>query len=171
MEVICNSGPLIALGKLNLLYLLKRLYGKVIISASVYKESVTMGKLKGSQDALTIELFLCQNKWKPLEIHPGEISPEINSSRLDDGEIESINLSMKIPNSLILLDDEEAREEARKKGLRIKGTIGILVESYQKNIINFEELEFFLNEISKRRDIWISEELCQEVMRELRTMR
>ncbi|MEW6607474.1 MAG: DUF3368 domain-containing protein [bacterium] len=168
MEVISNSGPLMALGKLNLLYLLKRLYGKVIIADSVYKESVTMGKLKGSQDALTIELFLHQNKWNPLKIQIDEINSEIRYSKLDDGEIESIHLAMSFPNSLLLLDDEKARESARKKGLKVKGTVGVLVEAYQKGIINLEELEFFLNEISKRKDIWISEELCQEIMRELK---
>ncbi|MDI6735897.1 MAG: DUF3368 domain-containing protein [bacterium] len=138
MEVICDSGPLMALGKLNLLYLLKRLYGRITVSASVYEESVTMGKLKGCQDALTIEMFLKQNKWLPVRIHPNEITPEVRCLRLDDGEIKTIHLSMEFPNSLILLDDEEARKEARKKGLKIKGTIGILVEAYSKEIINFE---------------------------------
>ncbi|MBU0701684.1 DUF3368 domain-containing protein [bacterium] len=168
MEVISNSGPLMALGKLNLLYLLKRLYGKVIISDSVYKETVTAGKIKGAQDALTIELFLTQNKWNPVEVNTKEIDPEIRLLRLDDGEIESIHLAMKISNSLILLDDEEARKEARRKGLKIKGTIGVLVEAYQRDMINLEELKLFLNEISERRDIWISKELCQTVLMELK---
>jgi len=157
-----------ALGKLNLLYLLKRLYGKVIISDSVYKETVTAGKIKGAQDALTIELFLTQNKWNPVEVNTKEIDPEIRLLRLDDGEIESIHLAMKISNSLILLDDEEARKEARRKGLKIKGTIGVLVEAYQRDMINLEELKLFLNEISERRDIWISKELCQTVLMELK---
>ena len=168
MEVISNSGPLMALGKLNLLYLLKRLYGKVIISDSVYKETVTAGKIKGAQDALTIELFLTQNKWNPVEVNTKEIDPEIRLLRLDDGEIESIHLAMKISNSLILLDDEEARKEARRKGLKIKGTIGVLVEAYQRDMINLEELKLFLDEISERRDIWISKELCQTVLMELK---
>lgn len=168
MEVICNSGPLMALGKLNLLYLLKRLYGKVIISDSVYKETVTAGKIKGAPDALTIELFLTQNKWEIVEVNAKEIDPEIRLLRLDDGEIKTIHLAMKIPNSLILLDDEEARVEARRKGLKIKGTVGVLVEAYRRNMINFEELELFLDEISERRDIWISKGLCQNVLKELK---
>ena len=167
MEVICDSGPLMALGKLNLLYLLRRLYGKVVISNAVYKEAVTSGRLKGYQDASTIELFLNQNRWEAVEVDTEEIDSEIRSLKLDDGEIESIHLAMKTADSLILLDDEKAREEARKRGLRVKGTVGILVEAYRRNMIGFEELKLFFEEIAKRRDIWISRELCKDVIREL----
>jgi predicted nucleic acid-binding protein len=44
----------------------------------------------------------------------------------------------------------------------------VLIEAYRREMIDFEELEFFLKEISKRRDIWISSELCEEVLRRLR---
>lgn len=38
MKVICNSGPLMALAKLNLLSLLKKLYGEVTVPQEVYRE-------------------------------------------------------------------------------------------------------------------------------------
>jgi predicted nucleic acid-binding protein len=137
-------------------------------------------KLKGRQDALAIELFLEQNKKEPVKVDIGEVDPEIKSARLDLGEIESIHLADEIesihlaektPNSLILLDDEEARKEARKRGVKTKGTVGVLIEAYRREMIDFEELEFFLKEISKRRDIWISSELCEEVLRKVHELR
>jgi predicted nucleic acid-binding protein len=41
MVVVCNAGPLIALGKLNRLELLAELYGQVQIPRAVYDEAVT----------------------------------------------------------------------------------------------------------------------------------
>jgi hypothetical protein len=39
--VIIDAGPLMTLAKLNLLYLLKELYGRVHFARSVYDETVT----------------------------------------------------------------------------------------------------------------------------------
>ncbi len=41
--VLCNSGPLMALGKLNRLDLLANLYNEVQVSHAVYDEVVTQG--------------------------------------------------------------------------------------------------------------------------------
>ena len=41
--VITNAGPLVALAKLNLLHLLKQLYGRVQFPRSVYEEVVIEG--------------------------------------------------------------------------------------------------------------------------------
>jgi predicted nucleic acid-binding protein len=60
VPVVSNAGPLIALAKLNLLYLLKELYGHVYIPRSVYDETVTEGMRQGHEDARTLFLFLNQ---------------------------------------------------------------------------------------------------------------
>jgi len=52
--VLCNSGPLMALGKLNRLDLLANLYREVQIPRAVYDEAVTQGLVRGAPDALTI---------------------------------------------------------------------------------------------------------------------
>ena len=50
-DVITNAGPLMALAKLNLLHLLKDLYGKVQFARSVYDEVVVQGMRQGFEDA------------------------------------------------------------------------------------------------------------------------
>ena len=55
--VLCNAGPLIALGKLNRLELLAELYGQIRIPRVVYDEAVTQGLALGMPDAHTIRLF------------------------------------------------------------------------------------------------------------------
>jgi len=62
LKVVSNAGPLMVLAKLNLLYLLKGLYGRVYFSNSVYDELVTEGIQQGYQDAYTFRWFHAKNK-------------------------------------------------------------------------------------------------------------
>lgn len=55
--VLCNAGPLIALGKLNRLELLADLYPQVCLPQVVYHEVVTQGLTWGAAEALTVRLF------------------------------------------------------------------------------------------------------------------
>ena len=51
MKVIVDSGPLMALGKINALNLLHQVYGQTRIPSVVYDEVVTRGLETGQQDA------------------------------------------------------------------------------------------------------------------------
>jgi hypothetical protein len=63
--VVANAGPLMALAKLNLLYLLKLLYGRVQFTRSVHSEVVIEGIRQGFEDAHTLKQFLHQEGWEP----------------------------------------------------------------------------------------------------------
>lgn len=69
----------------------------------------------------------------------------------------------------MLVDDEDARTEARRIGLPVRGTIGILVEAKRRALITLPEIELLFNEISARPDIWISSNLCARVLKSLRS--
>jgi len=53
--------------KLNILHLLKELYGQVELPASVYRETVESGIRRGFEDAHVLRLFLSQQRWKPVK--------------------------------------------------------------------------------------------------------
>lgn len=168
MEVICNSGPLMTLAKLNLLSLLKKLYDEVLIPKAVYSESVIMGKKKGYEDARTIELFLDRNNWEPKEISPEDINKELKDLNLDRGEVECLYLANSSAESPVLIDDEYARKVARRQGIKVKGTLGVLVEAFRGDLISLSDLEFYFEQIAEREDIWISAELCDKVLKEIK---
>jgi predicted nucleic acid-binding protein len=88
---------------------------------------------------------------------------------LGDGETEVLVLAQTFSESepLVLLDDEVARTEARRLNLRVRGTLGVLVEAYQQKLLPFNQLNFLFQEIANRQDIWISEKLCQQVLKAL----
>jgi predicted nucleic acid-binding protein len=55
---------------------------------------------------------------------------------LDPGEAESIALAVSLLANLILLDERDGRHAARRLGLRVLGTVGILIEAKQKGLID-----------------------------------
>ena len=73
--------------------------------------------------------------WQAVYVDHQGISKDLLKEKLDWGEIESIQLAMDMKDAVLLIDDEEAREVARKQGLRTKGTVGVLVEAFQKRFI------------------------------------
>ena len=148
--------------------LLKRLYGTAVISQKVYEEVVIEGLARGYADAAAIELFWQQQGWSPIVVEPGEIPKDLRETRLDPGERESLYLASKSRDPLLLVDDEAAREMARERGIQIKGTLGCLVEGFRKKLLRLEELEFLFAQIEKREDIWISPDLCRQVLVEVK---
>jgi len=162
--VLCNAGPLITLGKLNRLELLVELYGEVQIPHRVYDEVVTSGLAKGASDAVTVRLFWQRQKWPIVDVPPAVLDSYTPSVILDAGERAVLALAQTMKSPLVLLDDEIARNEARRLNLPLRGTLGILVQAYQKQILTLAQTELLIREISARRDIWISEKLCEQVL-------
>lgn len=164
---ICNSGPLIYLAKLNRLDLLADLYGSVIIPRAVHDEVVVLGKQRGHVDALTIQLFLRQQRW-PITVVPTETLVAYRPAvTLDPGEIEVLAQARTVEDPLVLLDDNTARKEARRLGLRVRGTLGVLVQARRANLLTLGQAELLIEELSNRPDVWISSRLCEQVLEQL----
>jgi len=93
-KVVSNSGPLIALAKLNQLSVLKRLFQQLLIPQAVYEEAVIRGMTQGYPDALAIKLFLEQQGWRTIYVDHHGINKDLLKEKLDWGEIESIQLAI-----------------------------------------------------------------------------
>ncbi|MGH9425614.1 MAG: DUF3368 domain-containing protein [Terriglobia bacterium] len=167
-RVVADAGPLMALAKLNVLPLLKRLYGVVLVSQTVYDEVVTEGLARGYPDAGVVQRFWAQQQWKLQGVKAEEIPQDLQQAGLDPGERESLFLVLREKSALLLVDEEAGRAAARERGVRVKGTLGVLVEAFQKGIVDFEELELLFSQIAQRDDIWISAELCRRVLAGIR---
>lgn len=162
--VVANAGPLMALAKLNLLHLLKQLYGRVLVPGAVYEEVVVEGLRRGFEDARTLQRFLNQENWGLTEVR--YIPEDITSSHLDRGEQESISLALAL-DGLLLIDEERGREAARRHGVRVRGTLGVLIQAYRAGLITADQLRFYFGQIEERTDIWISPTLCRRLLKEV----
>ena len=168
MTVVSNSGPLMALGKLGQLDLLFRLFGHVKIPAAVYREVVIEGGQQGHFDALVAEMAIRRGQLEVVDVGQDELPSTVASLSLDAGEKEVIYLGTQISESLVLLDDLKAREEAKTLGLPVRGTLGVLVQAYRASLVTFEEIETLFDAIISRDDIWVASGLCREVIKRVK---
>ncbi len=165
MIAVTNSGPLIALAKLNHLRLLPALYDEVIVPQAVYDEVVTVGLRRGYPDANIADAFLRRMKWRPVAV--ADRLPELDVyARLGRGEREALTLA-KTHNSLVLIDEDHARTIADQLGLAHIGTLGILVGAYRRELLSADALDELLITIESREDIWIHPELCRRARHEV----
>jgi len=161
--VVINAGPLMVFAKLNLLHLLKQLYGRVCFARAVYHEVVVVGMRHGYVDASTLHRFLQQEAWQPATV--AAIPPSIQAASLDLGEQESIALAM-MQQALLLIDEEAGRRVARNVGLSVRGSLGVLIDAYRRGLIDVDQLRFNFAEVERRTDIWISPSLCHRLLSE-----
>jgi predicted nucleic acid-binding protein len=168
VSVVTNAGPLIALGKLNRLDLLVSLFREVQVPRAVYEEVVTEGLTRGAPDARAVRLFWRQQEWPIVDVPETTLAAYAPPVVLDPGEIEVLAFAQELTGALVFLDDEIARAEARRLDLRVRGTLGILVQGYRQNLLSLDQVELLIREIAARPDIWIAAKLCEKVLASLR---
>ena len=115
--VVSDSGPLIALGRLDLLALLPALFAQVQVPQEVLIECLAR---PANTDAVRIQAAVAQGWLTPCTATP------IAQPGLDLGERAAIARALEIGAGL-LADDLVARQHAAALGLMVIGTLGVLV--------------------------------------------
>lgn len=154
MIVVSNSGPLIALSRINRLELLKHLFRKVYISKETYNEVVVKDKV-GSKHIEKAE-------WINVKSIKDKSSVNILRIDLDKGEAESIILASELNADLLLVDELISRNIAEALGLKISGTLGILLKAKKSGLIN--KIKPNLDELRNKK-VWISDEVYRKSLK------
>lgn len=144
---VSNSGPLIHLTLAGLLDFVFKLFDFIIIPPMVYEEIVVKGKEQSYSDAYILERAVNNELIKIEAVKKG--NENITSSKLHEAEIDTIKLYLQSDFETILLDDEEARVFARKLGIKVSGTLGILVKLYKNGFFGFSEAIKYLKKINE----------------------
>jgi uncharacterized protein len=132
MIAVSNSTPLIALSKIDRLDLLKEYFSEIYIPEEVFDEVVRRGRnLAGSS-----EVASCN--WIKVEPVKNRMAVEALGLSLDKGEAEAIVLSRE-KESLLIIDDGAGRKTAELLGLKITGTIGILLLASKDRKLDLEK--------------------------------
>lgn len=121
--VVSNTTPISNLIRIGQLPLLSRIFGAVLIPAQVADEldngRHVLGDWRRADGSSALET-----------VHPldGPFLRQLQS-QLDEGEAAAIALAVERKAPLLLLDELEGRRVAEYHGIRIVGTLGILLEA------------------------------------------
>jgi predicted nucleic acid-binding protein len=125
MILIADSSALVALSIVNKLDVLEELFGDVYVPRAVYDE------IRRENKAESYELAnYCKDR--VLDI---QSSANFNVS-LGKGESEAIVLYSEKGADFLLCDDKKAKKFAQSFGLKVIGSLGILLKAKKAKLIN-----------------------------------
>jgi len=154
--VVSNSSIIIALVRISRLDLLEKLFKKVIVPEAVWKEVTVEGK-PGREKILRagfIHVARVRNKRLALLL----------KEFVDEGEAEAITLALEVNADILLIDDRDARDLAKKLGLQVMGALGVLALAKYRGLI--QKVKPIIDELIKR-GFWISKKILEKFLREL----
>lgn len=152
-KVVSNTTPIISLLKIGRLEILKDLYKEIYIPQEVFSE-IEAGKHKKNY------LNLSEFEWIKIEQIQDRKSIAYFLD-LDKGEAEAIILATEIEADLILLDEALGRFHAKNTGLKVTGTIGVLIKAKKKGLIS--EVKPLIFEL-REQGIWLSDGLIDRIL-------
>jgi uncharacterized protein len=132
LPVVADAGPLIGLARVGLLHLLHQLYGKVLIPVQVFDELQTSEDRPGAR---ALRAAMEEGWLESASLDKGE-ELEFLSLALGAGEAGAILLSGERPCHFLLLDERRGRSVAKKRGLRVVGTGGVLLTAKEQGLID-----------------------------------
>ena len=117
--VVSNTTPIIALGLVERLDILSALYEEVVVPEAV------QGELRAGPESKRLSLEAA-----PVRVMPIRDSSHASLiSDLDRGEAEAIALALEERARLLIIDERLGRAHARRLGIPLTGTLGVLPTS------------------------------------------
>ncbi len=128
-RVVVNSTPIIVLGNIGRVGLLRDLYGEIVIPEAVRDEV-----LAKQDDAAAF--VASRPAWVRVETAPAPDKAILMRTNLHAGEVEVIMLAKDTGADLVILDDNAAKKAARRLGMDVTGTLGLLVRAKREGLID-----------------------------------
>jgi predicted nucleic acid-binding protein len=134
MIVVADSGPLHYLILLEHIELLRHFYGQVLVPEPVASELSAAGA-----PAVVREWITKPPTWVDVRPVPPDAVSMI-SDDLDLGERAAIALAETMHADLLLIDEAAGRAEAKRRHLRVTGTLGVLKSGADQGLVNVPDL-------------------------------
>lgn len=157
MTVICNATPLINFAAIDRLDILLALFRQVLIPHAVYIETTSL-----TFPSSHIVLQAIESGWLIVQT-----VSSINNNipvELDAGEREVITLAIEKNERKVLLDEQEARKTAQNLGLRVIGSLGVLLLAKNNQII--PQVKPLLDAMMNEAQYWVSYSLYYQVLQQ-----
>jgi hypothetical protein len=158
-DAVSDSSPLIHLAKIEALELLSRLYSRILIPPAVWREVVE--ESDGRPGAVEMQKAVAAG-WMVKQATKNETLVIALRQTLDNGEAEAIALATELHPESVLLDDKLARQMARRLGVAVTGTIGVLLRAKQVGLI--VELRPLVTRLQSEGGYYIDPSLIEKVL-------
>jgi uncharacterized protein len=155
--IVCDAGPLIALGKIDRLQLLNQLYTEILVPDIVLQECLINEALPGAQ-SIKVAIEKGNILLKSSIIN---VSLESAFSILDAGEKAAILLAKEL-HAALLIDEKRGRAVASIHSLKIIGTAGLLLTGFREGFIS--DLQECLDSLQKS-GYRLSDRLVEEILK------
>lgn len=156
MTVVSNTGPLIALAKVDRLSLLQVLFGEVHIPPAVHRELMAKG---GAESQRLDEAFGHYIRISQVPEPSPELEPMVRW--LGAGEQQAIVLAHHL-GALLLMDERLGRSAARRVGVQVTGVAGVLLRAKEAGLLS--QVRSTL-EAMRREGYWLSDDLLDTAAR------
>jgi predicted nucleic acid-binding protein len=134
MIVVADSGPLHYLILLEHIELLRRFYGQVLVPEPV------AGELSATAAPAVVRDWMRKPPtWVNVRPVPSNAVAMITDD-LDLGERAAIALAETMHADLLLIDEAAGRAEAKRRHLRVTGTLGVLRAGAEQGLVNVPDL-------------------------------
>ena len=131
--VVADTGPINYLVLIDAIDVLPKLFKQILVPAAVYDE------LAHPDASARVRAFIAQSPaWLELRPNPDDGINDTTNSRLDEGERAAIALATSIGADLILMNDRAGVSVARRRGLTVTGTLGVLDLGARRGLLNLE---------------------------------
>lgn len=113
------------------------------------------------------ELAIQRGHIAVITITENEISEATRVHTLSRADQETLQLALREQADWVLIDDLLARQTAHHLGLKVKGTLGVIVAAFRAGLLSGKDCEFLLQAILQDDDIWIDEGLVRQVQQDI----
>lgn len=151
MIIVSDASPLIALGRIGKLDLLKEIFGSLVLPDAVRREVVDSGMEKRGAVEIRTAPWIRRQSVQDHDL--------VNLLRHDlgAGEAEAIVLARECDADFLLSDERLGRSAAKRLGLKVVGLVGILIEAKDRGLL--PDAGSLMDRLHNDAEFWISEDL------------
>ena len=129
--VVADTSPLNYLIQIHCEHLLPALYERVLVPAAV------MAELDHPATPAAVRAWLAHvPEWIAIRIL--QTPSDGSLAALDPGEREAIELALEAHADLLLIDEKLGVRLARQRGLKVIGTLGVLVQGAERGLVDID---------------------------------
>ncbi|MDD2759689.1 MAG: DUF3368 domain-containing protein [Methylomonas sp.] len=153
MKIVLNTSPIIFLSKIDALTLLADCFAEIFTSPGVVNE------LRDFPIPTNIKVRSLSS--------PGNAYVQGALGRLHQGELEAIVLAQELLVDYVILDDLLARRKAQRLGIKVMGTLGVMLLLNKRGLLSAEETWQKISLLTKQHGLYLSPLILQQIETQL----